>query len=341
MKKTGLLMGVVLVALLATACEMRFYMDLTVEEDGSGAMSFDLTADRELRGMAGDQLGGDQIAQLLNADPSQPCAVDTLVDGDFEGARMTCPFASLEELMEMVAPMGMGDDPGLPQPMSGFQLERDGDVFLLRLDASDINASYNPPPGDLMGDMDDMDMMEMDDMEGMDMFDMSSFLDIRFTATLPGDIISHNADVVEDTTLTWTFPTDESWLMAESRVDSGMSPIAIWSLIAIGAVILVMIILRMMSDRAKRAGQDPAPPEPDPGQPDDATAAPEDGGEALTASDGEDVSALPEPEPEPDRPDDATAESSPGPDETGEPTAEQPASETEEDDKTETGETRD
>lgn len=325
MKKTGLLMGVVLVALLATACEMRFYMDLTVEEDGNGAMSFDLTADRELRGLAGDQLGGDQIAQLLNADPSQPCAVDTLVDGDFEGARMTCSFASLEELTAMVAPMGEGDDPGLPQPMSGFQLERDGDVFLLRLDATEINDSYNASPDGLM--------------DGMDEMDMSSFLDIRFTATLPGDIVSHNADFVEGDALTWMFPTDESWLMAESRVDSGMSPIAIWSLIAIGAVILVMIILRMRSDRAKRTGRDPAPPEPDPGQPDDATAAPESGEDALAASDGEDVSALPEPEP--DRPDDATAESSPGPDEPGEPPAEQPASETEEDDKTETGEPRD
>ena len=103
--------------------------------------------------------------------------------------------------------------------------------------------------------------------------------------------------------------------MAESRLDSGMSPIAIWSLIAVGAVILVMIILRMTPKRAK--------PEPD--QPDDATTAPEDGGEALVAPDGDDPSALPEPEQEPGQPD-----------ESGEPPAEQP--ETEEDDKTETGE---
>ena len=296
MKRMGLLMGVVLVALLASACEMRFYMDLTVEEDGSGAMAFDLTADQELRGLAGDQM---DIAELLNADPSQPCNVEPLSDGEFQGARMTCAFASLEELTAMVAPMGMGDDPEMPQPMSGFQLEREGDVFLLLLDASEINASYNASGGDFP------------------MEDMSSFLDIRFTAALPGEIVSHNADVADGDALTWIFPTAEPWLMAESRLDSGMSPIAIWSLIAVGAVILVMIILRMMPKRAK--------PEPDPGQPDDATTATEDGGEALVAPDGDDPSALPEPEQEPGQPD-----------EPGEPPAEQP--ETEEDDKTETGE---
>ena len=121
MRKMGLMMGVAAVALLATACEMRFYMGLTVEEDGSGTMSFDLAANEELRGMAGDQF---DIGELLNADPENPCDVEPLLDGDFQGARMTCSFASLEELMEMTIPIAEEDDFGqpMPQPMSGFQL---------------------------------------------------------------------------------------------------------------------------------------------------------------------------------------------------------------------------
>lgn len=314
MKKTGLLMGVVLVALLATACEMRFYMDLTVEDDGSGTMAFDLTADGELRELTGGQM---DIAELLNADPSQPCDVEPLSDGDFQGARMTCPFASLEELMDdMIAPMGEDYDPTMPQPMSGFQLERDGDVFLLRMDATDINASYDLTSGFDGGDW-DLDDPYADEAP----MDMSSFLDIRFTATLPGEIISHNADFVDGAALTWSFPTAEPWLMAESRVRSGMSPIAIWFLIAVGVVVLVMIILRTMP---KKPEQDPAPP---------------DDGETPDASDGDESEddtedpALPKPDPgQPDDDGEATVEP-----EAPEDAPESETEETEEEDEAETG----
>lgn len=241
-RKMGLMMGVAAVALLATACEMRFYMGLTVEEDGSGTMSFDLAANEELRGMAGDQF---DIGELLNADPENPCDVEPLLDGDFQGARMTCSFASLEELMEMTIPIAEEDDFGqpMPQPMSGFQLERDGDTFRFLLDASDLNQFYNPPPGEMPMDMD---------------LDLGSVFDIRFTATFPGEVVSHNASVVEGNTLTWWFPTAEPWLMAESRVSGGLSPVALWSLIAVGVVILVMLILRF-----RPTGKaEPSPPEP-------------------------------------------------------------------------------
>lgn len=244
MRKMGLIMGVAAVALLATACEVRFYMGLTVEEDGSGTMAFDLAADGELRDLAGDEL---DLAGALNADPeNMPCDVTPLIDGDFQGARMICSFASLEELMEMTIPMAEEGDfeQPMPQPMSGFQIERDGDTFWFRLDASDLNRAYNPPPGEMP--------MELD---------LESVLDIRFTATLPGEIVSHNASVAEGNTLTWWFPTAEPWLMAESRVSNGLSPIALWALIAVGAVILVMLILRFRPTGKKES--DPTEPGPD------------------------------------------------------------------------------
>lgn len=249
MRKMGLLMGVAAVALLATACEMRFYMGLTVEEDGSGTMSFDLAADRELRGLAGGEL---DLGELLNANPQNiPCDVTPLSDGDFQGARMTCSFASLEELMEMTIPIDEDFEQAMPQPTSDFLVERDGDTFRFLMDASDLNEAYIMPPDGGMP-------MELD---------LESILDIRFTATLPGDIVSHNATVTEGNTLTWWFPTAESRLMAESRVSSGLSPVALWSLIAVGAVILAMLVLRFRPTGKK----DPDPPEPAP----DAEPAPE------------------------------------------------------------------
>ena len=243
MRKMGLLMGVAAVALLATACEMRFYMGLTVEEDGSGTMSFDLAADSELRNLAGGEL---DIGELLNADPGMPCDVAPLSDGDFQGARMTCSFASLEELMEMSIPMDEDFEQAMPQPASDFLVERDGDTFRFLMDAAGLNEAYNLPPD-----------------EGMPMeLDLDSILDIRFTATLPGEIVSHNASVAEGNTLTWWFPTAESRLMAESRVSSGLNPVVLWSLIAVAAIILVMMVLRFRLTGKKEP--DPSEPEPAP-----------------------------------------------------------------------------
>lgn len=240
MRKMGLLMGVAAVALLATACEMRFYMGLTVEEDGSGTMSFDLAANRELRNLAGGEL---DFGELLNADPgNMPCDVAPLSDGDFQGARMTCSFASLEELMEMSIPMDEDFEQAMPQPASDFLVEQDGDTFRFLMDAAGLNEAYSLPPD-----------------EGMPMeLDLESILDIRFTATLPGEIVSHNASVTEGNTLTWWFPTAESRLMAESRVSSGLSPVVLWSLIAVAAIILVMMVLRFWLTGKK---------EPDPSEP--------------------------------------------------------------------------
>lgn len=242
MRKMGLLMGVAAVALLATACEMRFYMGLTVEEDGSGTMSFDLAANRELRNLAGGEL---DFGELLNADPgNMPCDVAPLSDGDFQGARMTCSFASLEELMEMSIPMDEDFEQAMPQPASDFLVEQDGDTFRFLMDAAGLNEAYSLPPD-----------------EGMPMeLDLESILDIRFTATLPGEIVSHNASVAEGNTLTWWFPTAESRLMAESRVSSGLSPVVLWSLIAVAAIILVMMVLRFWLTGKK----EPDPSEPDP-----------------------------------------------------------------------------
>lgn len=250
-RKMGLMMGVAAVALLATACEMRFYMGLTVEEDGSGTMSFDLAANEELRGMAGDEFDidmGEFIGEVLSVEPENvPCDVEPLLDGDFQGARMTCSFASWEQLMEMAIPVAEQDTFELPMPqsMSGFQLERDGDTFRFLLDATDINRSYDAPLSEMPMDM-DMNL------------DWDSIYDIRFIVTLPGEVVSHNASVVEGNTLTWWFPTAEPWLMAESRVSGGLSPAALWSLIAVGVIILVMLILRF-----RPTGKtEPSPPEP-------------------------------------------------------------------------------
>ena len=256
-------------ALVLASCEIRIHTDLTVEEDGSGVLSSETSIDDQLMRMA--EMSGEEIA------PDEMLTEELLPDGgewsiepvtgDYTGLRVSLAFDSLDDLRaqlddmtaatggafdEMFGGEGMAGGSDLADMAAGagilsdFSLTRDGDAFVFRAAVPDTGALMDEAMGD---DSMFMDMSMLDDV-----------FDIRFALTLPGEIVSSNADLVTGQTLIWELSLNDRARVMEARSEVPGAGAGMIIALAVALLVLAAIVYIAVDRRRRRSAEEAAAP---------------------------------------------------------------------------------
>lgn len=173
----------------------------------------DVLLDEELRTLTGFEDAASAF-ELAGGVPDGFVVEDLVVD-DFAGARATNEFASLDELntiLEDAASTGLADV---------VSITREGNEYRYEATIGDLGAAAEGLGGFVTADT----------------FD--DFFDITLAVRLPGEVVDHNADRLdEDGTLVWRIGIEDSGsnLSGTSRVATD------WAPMAIGAILVVAVL---------------------------------------------------------------------------------------------------
>ncbi len=244
------LIPLLLLALIATACKIRVDTNVVINEDESGTFALEISLDEELRALAEEDPSFGEIT--VTEDVPEGWVLEDFVDGEFEGVRASTTFEDFEgferRLTEYAETAGAEDNVA-PDFLSQLELARDGDVFSFRADLSGLEAGL----GAAVGGEDDLGI------------DPSAFLgelfEIRLILTMPGTIVSSNADATAGSTLTWNISIVDDGRVLEAQSDvggSGGGPIIglIVLLAVIAAVVFIMVQRRSQQRTEELAAAD-------------------------------------------------------------------------------------
>ena len=165
-----------LLAFAMTGC-LRYEMGIVVNADGSGTLSSIVAI-------------SDKFAEASGARPDEAIGTEGLPRGaevreyredGYTGIAFSLPFADVDELAALTSAAG-GDETGF----SGFTLEQDG--------GGGWQFEMTAAPGG--GEM----IAGADGLAPADILDGAWF---RIRVTLPGELVEHNADRIENGTLVW------------------------------------------------------------------------------------------------------------------------------------------
>tara|TARA_B100001250_G_scaffold268236_1_gene231403 strand:+ start:1727 stop:2440 length:714 start_codon:yes stop_codon:yes gene_type:complete len=176
--------------LLCAGC-FRFNVTIAVEDDGNGILGGEYAVSKQLSEVFGDESeelscdeileeNGDEMLDPLSDFPSG-AVVDNFEDDEWCGYTFTASFTDFGRSF-----IEAGDD---DFPIT----EEDGLLF------------FNLPVGDLgLGDSDDFDMGD-EDVDPIMLLQAFGIPQPEFTISvdLPGEILEHNADTRNGSTLTW------------------------------------------------------------------------------------------------------------------------------------------
>ena len=211
-----------LLAVVASACQVRVGTDVAVGADGSGRLALTIGLDEEL-------------AQSLDADAIDPFAgLDTLPDGwevQREGERQVTVSADFDEpsgLADRVAQLQDGldeQDPAVVQDAS-LEVAEDGSATFR------ARAGFRPPSSTgLEGAGVAFDGQDLAALLA-DRGEQVMRVDLR--VTLPGPVVEGNADAVDGRTATWNLPVTE---LVEVRAVGGPASDRTWWLVGAGALL--------------------------------------------------------------------------------------------------------
>ena len=179
------------IILLCTGC-FRLNVTITVEDDGTGAFGGEFAISKQLGEVFGDESDGlscDEILEMdgeglgagsLLSDFPSDAVVENFEDDEWCGYTFTVSFTDFGR-----SSIEAGDD--------GFPItEEDGLLF------------FNLPADDLLGDSEDFDMGD-EDVDPITLLQAFGIPQPEFTISvdLPGEILEHNADTRDGSTLTW------------------------------------------------------------------------------------------------------------------------------------------
>lgn len=255
-------------ALVLASCEIRVHTDLMVEEDGSGVLSSETSFDDQLMRMA-EMSGQEMFSDETLSDEMLPGGGEWSIEpvtGEYTGIRVSLAFDSLDDLRaqlddmaaatggafdEMLGGEGMAGGSDLADMAAGagilsdFSLTRDGDAFVFRAAVPDTGALMDEAMGD---DSLPIDMSMLDDI-----------FDARFTLTLPGEIVSSNADMVTGQTLVWELSLNDGRVM-EARSELPSSGAGMIIALAVALLVLAAIVYIALDRRRRRSAEEAAAP---------------------------------------------------------------------------------
>lgn len=247
MKRLALLL---LFVLVLSACKIRLDAAVVINEDESGTLALEISADSELRALADDQGGADFT---VIDDIPDGWTVEEFTDGDFEGARVSTSFGSLDEFQQRLSEYATSAAPSDNVSLdfiTQLELSREGDLFNFRADLTGLEAGLGAALGG-GGDTGGIDPGAF----------LAELFEIRIVLTLPGTIVSSNADATAQNTLTWNLSVldDGEILVAQSDLGAGGGgPIIglIVLAVVVAAVILVMVQRRNQKRESEMAAAD-------------------------------------------------------------------------------------
>lgn len=255
-------------ALVLASCEIRVHTDLMVDEDESGVLSSEVSFDDQLMRMAG-MSGQEMFSDEMLSDEMLPDGGGWSIEpvaGEYTGLRVSLAFDSLDDLSaqldemtaatggafdEMLGGDGMTDGSGLGGLAAGagilsdFSLTRDGDAFVFRAAVPDTGAMMDEAMGD--------------DSIPVDMSMLEDIFDARFTLTLPGEIVSSNADMVTGQTLVWELSLGGGAHVMEARSEVPSSGAGMIIALAVALLVLAAIVYIAL-DRRRRSAEEAAAP---------------------------------------------------------------------------------
>lgn len=255
--------------LVLASCEVRVHTELMVEEDGSGVLSSETSIDDQLMRMA-EMSGQEILPDEMLAEELLPGGGEWSIEpvtGEYTGIRVSLAFDSLDDLRaqlddmtaatggafdEMLGGEGMAGSSDLADMAAGagilsdFSLTRDGDAFVFRSAVPDTGALMDEAMGD---DSLPIDMSMLDDI-----------FDARFTLTLPGEIVSSNADMVTGQTLIWELSLGGGARVMEARSEVPSSGAGMIIALAVALLVLAAIVYIALDRRRRRSAEEAAAP---------------------------------------------------------------------------------
>ncbi len=211
--------------LVVGACELRADASLTINEDQTGTFGFEASLDEELRDLLAQQGQEVDLAAQLGDLPAG-WTTESFVEGDFEGVRASRTFDSFGDLQRSLDDLAGSDFAGqvnVTDFLVDLKLARDGDRFEFAVTIGDVSGSF---AGALAGG----------GLEGIDVAGLfDTILNLKLIVTLPGEVVEHNGDGLDGSTVSWTLDLDTSGqtLMASSEVaGSGQSFAVVGGMVA-------------------------------------------------------------------------------------------------------------
>ena len=254
-------------AMVLTGCKVRVDSHITVDDDGSGTFAIEMSLDEEFRELSEESgEGGIDFEEGIEDIPSG-WSVEPFVDGEFEGIRAAVDFSDFADLDRRLVELAeSGDaDTSAPTFLDQSGLTRDGDRFTFTTELTGLDDDLADFGGGGEGDF---------TLEGFDPAALfQQVFEIRFVVSLPGTIVSNNADSVVGNTLTWKigFEDQGRTLQAVSDIGGGGSSVPALGVVALVVAVLLGLVLFL---RKRRPGTPKGPVVSPP-------TGPVDGGESL------------------------------------------------------------
>ena len=223
-----------LLALLASAVLLsgcaRIEIAIQVNDDGSGEVSLLSALDTrflDAAAAAGDTEIEDPFGDLDEADLPPGAMLEEYDEDGFRGVRARFPFAASDDIKGAIdaALPDAGEPTGLDELFGRFDLRRDGGGWRFAAVAAPILA------GALPGDEDDALNGELAELM-LEEFEFTIRLD------LPGEIVEHNADAVENGALVWHLDP----LSEEPRPLMAVTDVGGSSLYVIAGIVIALVI---------------------------------------------------------------------------------------------------
>ena len=232
-----------LLGLVLASCQVRVEERIEVADDGSGSISLVTLFDEEAAEMITFGMGMEGVA--AGAEAPVGFTVEPASDAGLEGFAARAEFDDPDEATRLAEQLS--EEGGLGQ----ITLKQADDSTVFRLDLPQDGL------GTAAGDFEAID--EFGDLgaltEGLE-----EFIQIRFTAVLPGEIVYTNADSVSGGTAEWVIDPfgTRTQLYATSEPASGFNAPWMWIVVGLGLAAMVGGLWTLQRSRSEPVAVDPA-----------------------------------------------------------------------------------
>lgn len=243
------LAGVLLVGLVLAGCQADARVDLTLREDGSGAVTVTVTLDRDAAHRV-PNLADDLRVRDLEATGWEVTGPTDTADGSVEVVARK-PFATVEQGRAVLREVG-----GRGGALRGLTLTRDHTfattdwAFGGRLDLSGGLATFSDDQLDevLGSDTFGLDQAALEDQLGEP---LSETMTVTVQARLPEGDFESNGDQRGASTATWSAKLGDDPVAMAASSSQRDSKALTWAAVSAGALVLLVLLLAIRFIRSR------------------------------------------------------------------------------------------